>query len=73
MNNSKFELKSIAYADIETIADYIAQNNKIAAKNLVEKFYNTFELICSQPKCGRILDRFPDKSVRFFVAKNIIL
>ena len=31
MNNSKFKIKGIALSDMDTISEFIAQDNKIAA------------------------------------------
>lgn len=70
MNNFKFKLRSKAYDDIEIISDFIAKDNKIAAQELIQKLYKTFELICTQPDCGRKLDGFHDKTVRYFIVKK---
>jgi toxin ParE1/3/4 len=70
MNSIKLEIKSKAVSDIETIFDYIAQDNKKAARKIVASFDKTFNLICKHPELGRKRPDYIDKNIRFYVVKK---
>lgn len=46
MNKLNLEITSKALLDIEAITDYIAQDNKSAARKLSKDFYKYFENFC---------------------------
>lgn len=70
MNNMKLEIKSKAVSDIEIIFDYIAKDNKKAARKIVALFDKTFKLICKHPELGRKRQDFADQNIRFYVFKK---
>lgn len=70
MNDLKLEITSKAYSDIETIADYIAKDNKNAAIKFVKLFYKTFKTLCKHPNLGKIRFDFTYLDVKFYVVKK---
>lgn len=70
MNNFKLEITEKAYKDIETIADYIAQDNKIAAKKIAAAFHKTFSVLCEHPNLGKLRTDLTRLDVRFYVVKK---
>lgn len=70
MNNLKLEITSKAYNDIETIADYIAKDNKSAANKFVKLFNKTFETLCKHPHLGKIRNDFTYLDVKFYIVKK---
>lgn len=70
MNSMKLEIKSKALSDLGIISDYIAKDNKKAARKMVASFDKTFGLICQHPELGRKKHDFTDKNIRFYVVKK---
>lgn len=70
MSDLNLEIKSVALSDIEVIADYISKDNVRAARNLVSDFYETFNLLASQPKLGLARKDFTYMDVKFYVIKK---
>lgn len=70
MSDLNLEIKSVALSDIEVIADYISKDNVKAARNLVSDFYETFNLLTSQPNLGRVRKDFTYMDVKFYVIKK---
>lgn len=70
MSDLNLEIKSVALSDIEVIADYISKDNIKAARNLVSDFYETFNLLASQPNLGRARKDFTYMDVKFYVIKK---
>ncbi len=70
MNKLNLVIENSAEADIYSIADYIAQDNKKAALRLVKEFYKSFELFCLHPKAGFECKDFTYRNVRFYVVKR---
>lgn len=70
MNNLKLEITSKAYCDIETISDFIANDNKNAAAKLVKLFYKTFKTLCKHPNLGKRRPDFTYLDVKFYVIKK---
>ena len=46
MNNLELKIKSTALKDMEKIADYIANDNKSAALEMLKLFYQSFNDLC---------------------------
>ena len=67
MSKNSFKIRSVACADVETISDYIAKDDVLAAKKLVNRFNKTFEKISKFPNIGIERSDFRHKNVRFFV------
>ena len=67
MNNLQLEITGKAYNDIETITDFIAQDNKAAANKLAKLFNETFRLLCSYPNLGILRKNFTYMNVKFYV------
>ena len=70
MTKLKLEIKSIALADIEKIADFIVQNNKKAALCLLNDFYIVFDNLCKFPNLGHVRKDFTHKNIRFVLVKQ---
>lgn len=51
-NNMKIILSSKAKFDLKTIYNYISKDNKIVAKQQIDKIYNAIELIAKNPYMG---------------------
>ena len=47
-----FKVRDVARADIVRIAEFIAEDNPVAAFDVVEDFYELFALLGTQPKMG---------------------
>ncbi len=58
MKNNNYTIKSKALADIQTISDYIAQDNKTAALELIDIFNKSFEKLAKFPDLGVIKKRY---------------
>ena len=67
---SNYKIKSKAFSDMEIIFDYIAKDNKKAARKLIKNFYDIFEKISSFPEVGKVRKDFTYKDVRFFTFKK---
>lgn len=70
MNSLKLEIKSKALSDVGIISDYIAKDNKSAARKMVASFDKVFGLLCQHPELGRKRPDFTNKDVRFYVVKK---
>lgn len=70
MNKKDYKIKNIAIKDIETIADYIANDNKKIAQELIKTFEKTFEKLAKYPNLGVTRKDFTHKDVKFFVVKK---
>ena len=70
MNKIQLKITSKAFSDLEIIADFIAKDNKTAAKELIQNFHENFNLICEHPKIGRTLKNFIDKKIRFLTVRK---
>jgi len=65
MNNLKLKIKSTALKDMEKIADYIANDNKSAALEMLKLFYQSFNDLCNYPQIGVVRKDLTYKNVRF--------
>jgi addiction module RelE/StbE family toxin len=70
MNKLDLQIKSKALDDMKKIADYIARDNKSAARNLLNDFYLSFDRLCDFPKMGAIKKDFTYLDVRFLRVKQ---
>ena len=70
MNNFQLEITGKAYNDIETITDFIANDNKTAANKIAKLFNDTFKLLCSYPNLGILRKDFTYMDVKFYVIKK---
>ena len=74
MSKLNLQIKKKALEDMEKIADFISKNNKKAAYELLEAFYNSFDNLCSFPKIGSVRKDFTYKNVRFLqIKRNYII
>jgi plasmid stabilization system protein ParE len=64
-----FDLTLLAEQDLDEIIMYIAKENKNAALNLLNKFFEAFNLLADNPQIGHIRDDLTDKKVRFWSVK----
>jgi plasmid stabilization system protein ParE len=67
MNN--YFLSPIASQDIDEIVSYIAQENPIAALNLLDVLYEAMDTLAVNPKLGHKREDLTDKLVRFWPFK----
>lgn len=70
MNKLDLKITTIATKDMETIADYIALDNKNAAIKLLRQFYKSFEKLSEYPNIGIKRPDFTYKNVKFYVVKK---
>lgn len=70
MSKLDLQIKSIALADLENIADFIAKDNKKVALELLKVFYNSFDDLCFFPKMGTKRKDLTNKNVRFLQIKQ---
>ena len=69
---SKLTLRILDKAedDMDLIGSYIAQDNIVAASNLLKQFYATFETLTEYPKLGYKRPDFTYQDVRFYVVRK---
>ena len=60
----KVEYSPTALFDLEDIADYIAQDNPVAAEQWVEKLMAAAEKVASHPRTGRAVPEVDDSKIR---------
>jgi toxin ParE1/3/4 len=60
----KVEFSPTALFDLEDIADYIAQDNPIAAEPWVDKLVGAAEIVASHPRSGRAVPEVGDPKLR---------
>jgi addiction module RelE/StbE family toxin len=60
----KVEFSPTALFDLEDIADYIAQDNPIAAELWVDKLVETAQKVASHPRSGRAVPEVEDPKIR---------
>ena len=70
MNKLDLQITEIATKDMETIADYIAKDNKSAAIKILKQFYKSFEKLSAYPNIGIKRPDFTYKNVKFYVVKK---
>lgn len=70
MNKLNLEITSKALSDIETITDYIAQDNKSAARKLSKEFYKHFETLCKHPNLGKEKENISYLNAKFYIIKQ---
>ena len=70
MNDFELEITSKAYNDMEIISEYIAQDNKFAANEMMKLFYKTFETFLKHPNIGKSRPDFTYLDVKFYVVKK---
>lgn len=66
----KVFITEAAQNDIMQISDYIANDNKTAAINIIDTFYKSFELLSNYPETGFIKDDLTDKTLRIYSVKK---
>ena len=69
---SKLTLRILdkAEEDMALIGSYIAQDNIVAASNLLKQFYATFETLSEYPNLGYKRSDFTYQDVRFYVVRK---
>ena len=65
----KFFLSSAAEQDIDDLVSYIAAENTHAALNLLDKIYETMDMLATNPLIGHKRDDLTEKPVRFWALK----
>ncbi|MBO6086813.1 type II toxin-antitoxin system RelE/ParE family toxin [bacterium] len=70
MSKLELEITCKAYNDMETIANFIAKDNKSAANKMLKLFYKTFDTFTNHPNIGKIRKDFTYLDVRFYVIKK---
>lgn len=70
MNKLKLIIENKAESDMESIADYIAKDNKKAASETLKQFYKSFEKLSEYPNIGIKRPDFTYKDVKFYVIKK---
>lgn len=70
MNNLKLVIEDAAETDMLSIAEYIAQDNKTAAANILKVFYETYKTLTVYPELGLSRPDFTHKNVRFYTIKK---
>jgi addiction module RelE/StbE family toxin len=60
----KVEFSPAALYDLEDIADYIAQDNPIAAEQWVDKLMAAAQKVASHPRSGRSVPEVADPKIR---------
>ena len=69
MNKTVF-ITNIAQIDISQIANYIAQDNKLASLLIIDDFYKTFEMLSEFPLTGVIKNGIKDKNSRIYIMRK---
>ena len=70
MSKLKLNITDRAKEDISLITDYIAKDNKKAAKMLAEYFYRVCSNLADFPHLGTVRSDFSYKDYRFYVVKK---
>ena len=70
MSKLKLIITDRAKEDIILITDYIAKDNKNAAKLMAEYFYNICSVLANFPHLGTVREDFSYKNYRFYVVKK---
>jgi toxin ParE1/3/4 len=60
----KVEFAPTALFDLEDIAEYIAQDNPIAAEQLVDRLVAAADKVASHPRSGRVVPELEDPKIR---------
>ncbi|MBP9722727.1 MAG: type II toxin-antitoxin system RelE/ParE family toxin [Gammaproteobacteria bacterium] len=63
---SSFDLTLLAEQDLDEIVTYISNENKNAALNLLNNFFDAFNLIAENPQIGHVRQDLTDQKVRFW-------
>ncbi len=66
----KYKLSKEAEEDIKQIFNYIKKDNKSAAKSVVMKFKQTFELLVDLPQVGKVIPSLDVPGVRIIPARK---
>ena len=64
MEQRKINLSESAYADLESIEAYIAQDSAIIARNFINTLFNRIEQLYTFPESGKVVPEFENKAVR---------
>ena len=67
---ANFDLTLLAEQDLDEITMYIAKENKNAALNLLDGFFDAFNLLADNPQIGHVRADLTDKKVRFWSVKS---
>ena len=59
-----------AITDIENIADFIAKDSERYARIQVNRFFETVEILETNPKIGRLVPEFNHETIRELVLGN---
>lgn len=65
-----FSLTLLAEQDLDEIIMYISKENKNAALNLLNNFFEAFNLLADNPQIGHIREDLTDNKVRFWSVKS---
>jgi plasmid stabilization system protein ParE len=64
-----YRLAIQAECDLDAIIDYIAKDNVTAAKMMLDRFYEAFQLVADNPGIGHQRRDLTDRDVRFWTVK----
>ena len=70
MNKLKLIITQEAYNDLESISDYIANDNISASKNLINELFDYCNTLCEFPNMGVRKNCIKDKSVKIYIYKK---
>jgi toxin ParE1/3/4 len=70
---SAFRLSHIAEGDLDGIADYLADYSPSAAVQVIERLFERFALLASQPLMGQLREDLPGRPRSFRSGNYLIL
>lgn len=70
---SLFVLHPEALADLEEIADYIADDNRSAAAKLIDEFYERFHSLAKYPRQGHKRPSLTSRPLLFVVVQQYLI
>lgn len=70
MNKLKLIITQEAFNDLESISDYIANDNISASKNLINELFDSCDALCEFSNIGVRKECIKDKNVKFYIYKK---
>ncbi len=67
MSKLKLIITKEAYADLNSISDFIAKDNIDAAKNLIKDLFDLCNTLTEFPNLGVIKEAIKDKTVKIYI------
>ena len=69
---NKYRLSTLAFQDLEEIADYVGERNPAAAVKLLDRLFESFRLLAESPMLGEKRDDLPGRPRVFSVGNYLI-